>query len=244
MRVRVCSGWHPEGHVQYGRRFLASFDRYWPKEVELQVYTEVFEPMAREACRSLWTCPGSRELKEQLGQSARYQGREPFSAWKDKEVRAGYSYRFDAAKFWKQILIPETAATGLDDGDVLIWLDGDVETTAKIPDNFVDLVLPEGLDIAYLGREPKHSEIGFWAVRIDVETRVFLSGLANCYRTGEFKGMSEWHSAYVWDRVRERFNLREHNLCKPGARGHVWPNTILGQWTRHDKGKRKPGGKA
>lgn len=241
MRIKVCSGWHPAGSAQYGRRFLETFDRYWPAAVELEVYVEQREPMPRDACRSLWDIWGAKSVDEFMQGNERFSGRDVQPDWKATCKQAGYNFRFDARKFWKQILIPGAAALDMADGDLLVWLDGDVVTTAPVPLTMVSDLIGEA-DVCYLGREPKHSEIGFWAVRINDATRAFLSSIANQYHTGEFQNLPEWHSAYVWDHVRRKFQMREANLCAPGARGHVWPNTSLAAYTRHEKGNRKPKG--
>ena len=242
MTLRICSGFSPEGHRQYGQRFLDSFDANWPARVELQVYVERRTDMPRRAYRDLWTVDGARECAKRYDDPM-YRGIAPHDGWKEKERRARYSFRFDAAKFWKQILIPEAASAGLDDGDILVWLDADVMTTAEVPAGWVEELIGDA-ELVYLGREPKHSEIGFWAVRLNPQTRRFLHDIAEMYRDGTAVTLTEWHSAFVWDHVRRAAGLRERNLCPPGARGHVWPRSPLAAYTRHDKGKRKPGGRA
>ena len=243
MMIRVCSGFSPSGRIQYGERFLRSFDRYWPRDVELQVYVEEPMPMPRDAYRDLFSIPGAAEFHERHRDNLEAQGRAPLAAWKRKEHAARYSFRFDAYKFWKQILIPQAAAEGLDDGDILIWLDADVETIARISKlDIVDLM--GDAEVAFLCREPKHSEIGFWAVRIGDKTRRFLADMAEYFTSDRVFELGEWHSAYVWDCARVPLNMREKSLCRRGAHGHVWPNTPLAKWMRHDKGRRKPGGKA
>jgi hypothetical protein len=239
MRVRVCSGFSPTGRLQYGERFLRSFDRYWPRGVELQVWVEEPMPMPRGACRDLWAIPGAREFHERHRDDLRLHGRAPTAIWKDREIAAGYSFRTDAYKFWKQILIPEASSAGLDDGDILVWLDGDVETFAPVPEDLVPSALGSA-EVAYLNRDPKHSEIGFWALRINPSTRLFLHHIALQYRTDRFLDLREWHSAFIWDHERRKAGLIERSLCPPGSRGHVWPRTVLARCLRHDKGKRKP----
>jgi hypothetical protein len=244
IRIRVCSGFSPEGRRQYGERFLAAFDRYWPRSTELQVYVEEPTPMPRDAERSLWSIPGATEFRARWAADPKVNGREAQPCWKEREVSRGYSFKTDAYKFFKQILIPEAAAVGLEPGDVLVWLDADVETTAAVPEGFVDQLLGDA-DVAYLGRTGSHSEIGFWAVRIgDQQDRVrhFLHAIAEQYRSGRFLDLPEWHSAFVWDHVRRSMEvpLCERNLVRPGLRGHVWPYTALASYTRHDKGARKP----
>lgn len=236
--IRVCSGFSPLGRAQYGERFLRAFNRHWPEEVELQVWVEEPMGMPRGAWRDLWSIPGAADFHNRHAQNRAAQGREPRPQWKDRERQRGYSFRHDAYKFWKQILIPEAAAAGMDDGDLLVWLDGDVETIATVPVDLVPRLIGDA-EVCYLGRSHGHSEIGFWAVRLNARTRSFLRQIALIYTTDEVFQLPEWHSAFVWDHVRKASGMVERNLCKPALRGHVWPFTALAKYMRHDKGLRK-----
>lgn len=238
--IRVCSGFSPAGRKQYGDRFLRAFDRYWPKEVELRVYVEEPTPMPRGAERSLWSIPGALAFADRHRGNMAAQGKVARPCWKERERFTGYSFRTDAYKFWKQILIPQAAAQDMADGDLLVWLDGDVESTAPVPPDLVASLLGEA-EVCYLGRCRGHSEIGFWAVRLDPRTRHFLARIAGVYTTDEVFSLPEWHSAYVWDHVRQRQRppLAERNICPEGVAGHVWPSTRLARYMRHDKGARK-----
>ena len=237
--IRVCSGFSPAGRVQYGERFLRSFDQHWPREVELQVWVEEEMPMPRRACRLLFDIPGAAEFHQRHADNPAAKGLVQQPRWKDKERERGYSFRTDAYKFWKQILIPEAAAENMADGDILVWLDGDVDTTRPVPTGLVPDLLGDA-EICYLGRARGHSEIGFWAVRLNPRTRQFLHEIALLYTTDEVFRLPEWHSALVWDHVRRAARFKEQNLVPPGLGGHVWPYTPLARYTRHDKGKRKP----
>jgi hypothetical protein len=237
--IRVCSGWHPQGSRLYGRRFLESFDRFWSKDIELRVYTEEPEQMPRDACRDLWAIPGARDCQAHYA-PAQYHGRVPDERWKPSARAAGYNYRFDAAKFWKQLIIPQAASLDMPDGDILIWLDGDVETIAPIEKEQIADWLGDA-EVCYLGRAPKHSEIGFWAVRLNAITRKFLRLIALQYTSGRVLQLKESHSAFVWDAVRQSMRMIERDMT-PGGRGHVFPQSPVGQHLRHDKGKRKPNG--
>lgn len=239
MRIRVCSGFSPKGRLQYGERFLRTFDARWPSSVELQVYVEEPTKMPRDAERSLWDIPGAIEFNTRHRINYCYHGLIAQPCWKQREVQRGYSFKTDAYKFWKQIMIPEAAAQGLDDGDVLVWLDGDVETTSAVPECFVSEMLGHA-EVSFLGRQNSHSEIGFWAIRLNPRTRQFLTAIADMYRSDNFRHLPEWHSAFIWDHVRQTFGLEERNLVRPGLRGHVWPHTPLDRHLRHDKGGRKP----
>lgn len=237
-RIRVCSGWSPRGRKEYGEKFLWSFDPNWPAEVELAVYVEEPEPMPRNACRDLWSIPGAREFDERHRKNRDAQGLVPHPKWKESEVRRGYSFRHDAYKFWKQILIPAAATADMADGDILIWLDGDVVTRRPLEVRFLHQLMGEA-DVVYLGRGRSHSEIGFWMVRLSPKVRTFLADIATFYTSDAVFNLQEWHSAFVWDTVREWSGLVEKNLCRPGAHGHVFPDTILSSYLRHDKGPRK-----
>jgi hypothetical protein len=77
---------------------------------------------------------------------------------------------------------PEAAAQGHGRWRLLVWLDGDVETTRDVPVDLVEQLLGAA-EICYLGRARGHSEIGFWAVRLNPRTRKFLHDIAEVYRT-------------------------------------------------------------
>lgn len=237
--IRVCSGFSPAGRKLYGDRFLATFDRYWPAEIELRVYVEEQMAMPRDAMRILWSIRGATRCRKNYADPL-YQGRVPTENWKQSAIAAGYNFRLDASKFWKQMLIPQAASLDMADGDILIWLDGDVESIKPVPSGLIESLVDKH-DVAFFGRGAKHSEIGFWAVRLAPLTRDFLAEIADWYIDATVLALKEWHSAFVWDHCRRSLDLDGRNLCPPGAHGHVWPLTPLARYTRHDKGKRKPG---
>jgi hypothetical protein len=238
--IRVVSGWHPAGRLAYGSRFLASFAKHWPADVQLHVYTEEPEPMDRGVCRNVLAITGAAALLRDLGERPEACGKQSREGWKQSEMEAGYSFRYDARRFFKQLIIPADCARDMKDGDVLIWMDGDVETTAPVP-----RVLPDSLlgnrDLFYLGREPKHSEIGTWGVRLNDTTRAFLDALSRCYIGRGFFELREWHSAFVFDHVRGMFPQMQQRNLTPGGRGHVYPRSALAPYLRHDKGDRVKG---
>lgn len=208
--------------------------------------------MPRGAERSLWDCRGVREFIKANGHIAAHNGKRDHEAvpaermpsrWREKEWREGYTFRFDAVKFCRQLFIPEHAATDMADGEILVWLDGDVETVKAVPEGFVEALVGTA-DGAFLGRMGTHSEIGFWAVRLNRLTRRMLSDIANMYRDGTVFSLPETHSAFVWDFVRQTLPAINMKNLTPRGKGHVWPTTELAAYTRHDKGNRKYRGAA
>lgn len=245
MSVTVCTGFSPIGRVEYGERFLRTFSQFWPADVGLKVFVEHSDAKLEASMRdgtfvSLWSCPGVEDFIKRHINRPEAVGRQPGPKWKSGDVRRGYSFRFDAVKFCRQLFIPETAAAGLADGDILVWLDADVVTYRQIPNGFVEGMLGDA-DCCYLGRGRKHSEIGFWAVRLNPLTRGFLGLLAATYRSDIVFSLGEWHSAFVWDACRTASadkGVRFLDLT-PGGQDHVWMQSPLVHYTDHVKGDRK-----
>lgn len=248
MGVTVMSGFSPKGRIEYGERFLAGFASYWPGAVKLQVFVEELaegSASVRPAynLRSLWDCPGQREFLDRHAGNLAAQGRAknlPIP-WKPGAMANGYNFRFDAVKFSRQCFIPETAAAGLPDGEILVWLDADVVTHHPVPTGFLEGLIGDA-DGAFLGRGRKHSEIGYWAVRLSPGTRTFLAQLAGLFRNDTVFQLKEWHSAFAWDWCRieatEQIGLVFRDLT-PGGQGHVWHQSPLCRYTDHLKGNRK-----
>jgi len=248
MTTAVMTGFSPAGYQEYGKRFLETFEQFWPEEVELNVFVEEPwpGPVHGAMAYSLWSrCLGQREFLDRHKDNLEAQGRKPNARWKEKECIAGYSFRFDAAKFSRQCFIPEAAASLMEDGSVLCWLDGDVVSFNHVPEGFIEGLLGQH-DCCYLGRGMKHSELGFWACRLSPLVREWLRDLAELFRSDKIFNLHEWHSAYAWDHARKVYEskgLRAHNLT-PNGSGHVWFQSPLGNYMDHLKGDRKATGRS
>jgi hypothetical protein len=137
MTITVCSGFSVAGYREYGHNFIKSFDKYWPSNIDLIVYTEQSVSMPRGSCRSLWDCEGARDFQNRHGDDGRRRGTLPIHGWRQKDHKEGYSWRFDAAKFYKQCLIPYDVSKQLSQDDILVWLDADVITFDNLPESFI-----------------------------------------------------------------------------------------------------------
>jgi len=233
--VTVCTGFSQSGYRLYGERFLESFDRHWPRSVDLKVYTEERTEVPRGECRSLFDIPGCAAFLDRHRGNVAANGREPRPGWSAKDRRAGYCYRFDAWKFCRMAMIPRDAARDLGDG-ILVWLDADVMTYRDVPEGFVEGLIGDA-DVAYLGRVPKHSETGFIAFRLP-EARRLIDAYADLYASDTVFDLLEWHSAYAFDQARGATGITGRDLT-PSGRGHVWFQSPLGQYMDHLKGARK-----
>jgi hypothetical protein len=245
MNLTVVTGWSPSGWLEYGRRFLETFDEYWPADVALRIYVEELGP--QPACRRdvrqvlLDEISGCRAFIERHRESARANGRDVRPTWKESCRLAGYNYRFDAVKFSRQGFIPYHAAAELRAG-LLCWLDGDVVSLRRVPPGFVEGLLPDDKACAYLGRGDKHSEIGFQLYRVP-DALPMLRTFSAIYEADAVFDLPEWHSAYVFDIARKRSGIAALDLT-PGGTGHVWMASPLRAFTDHLKGKRKKWGRS
>lgn len=239
--LTVVTGWSPAGLHEYGRLFLHTFLKFWPADVQLVVYVEHKHDLPAEAAgrvelRSFFDIPCAADTLA-LYDSQVHRGKVPTDKWKRSAREKGYNFRFDAWKFCRQGIIPIHASLHLEVGDLMVWLDGDVATTARIPPGFIEGLLPKGSDVAYLGRDPKHSEIGFQLYRRG-GSRALLQEFSDLYSTGEILKRKEWHSAYAFDIARVESGIRAHNLT-PGGSGNVWQQSPLQRYMVHNKGERK-----
>lgn len=239
MKIKVVTGFSPSGFIEYGERFLKTFEKHWPKDIQLAVYVE--KPIAITSMRMtpvpLWECYGAMSFVSRHRDDAEKNGRKPNERWKERHKRGGYNFRFDAVKFCRQCFIPRDAAASMQDGDLLVWLDADVITFDTPPNGFLESLIGDA-DISFLGRARMHSEIGYWSVRLNPRTRAFLEEFGAMWDSDRVFELPEWHSAFVFDHVRREAGLIERNLTPHGT-GHVWFQSPLGKYTDHCKGARK-----
>lgn len=240
--LTVCTGWSPTGWTEYAWRFLESFNRHWPK-ARFYAYTEVPYYLPRGENKLIWDIPGCREFIERHQNSPKARGRAIKPDWKQSAIAQGYNWRFDAWKWCRQGFIPLAAAEQAGERGLLLWLDADVVTFEDIPEGFIESLLPEGKDVAYLGRSKKyHSEIGFQLYRLP-EAMPMLRRFRDYYASDEVFNLGEWHSAHVFDKARIETGMKGHDLT-PGGTGHVWWQSPLCKYMDHLKGDRKKGGRS
>ena len=241
--LTVCTGWSPAGWLEYGQRFWQTFDRHWPANVRLLVYGEEQRALKSLRGRTVSMLPlssieGCSDFLRRWKDRPVAHGREVLPTWKASCRMAGYNFRFDAWKFSRQGFIPLAAAEACNT-EFLAWLDGDVVTLRDVPPGLVEVMAP-GKAVAYLGRAPKHSEIGFQLYRLPQAVRM-LRRFRDLYANDEIFRYPEWHSAYAFDLARKETNTPGQDLT-PGGSGNVWEQSFLRGWTVHLKGKRKAQG--
>lgn len=249
--LTICTGMWGTAWERYGQRFFETFDAMWPAEVALHVWSDRPLPI-ESAARSvrnmrLGLTDGWTSFMERHRGDAEKNGRAPNARWKPSERQRGYTFRYDALRFAGQAFAPEASSFTMDDGEVLAWLDADMVTFSPPPPAWIESLIGDR-DGAFLGRGAKHSEIGFWAVRLDVDTRRLLCDFANLYRSDKLFGLGQWHSAFAWDHVRKALTFEgiiDLRDLTPGGRGHVWFQSPLRAHLDHLKGEvRKSAGRS
>lgn len=247
MKITVVTSYSPKGYADYGRHFLTGFDKHWPREVDLVVYTETDDKTAprdvtRHAVveRNLLKLNEVRRFRRRHRADLQVRGQAPTPAWKDKERRVGYSFRTDAYKFFRKPMAIWDAVTHLVAGEDqwLVWIDADTRWLGPPPAGVFDKLLPDGADVTYLSRPWMHSECGWAAFRLP-SSWGFVDAWADLYRSDQFKKHKEWHDSYLFDRVREKSGLRFVPINDEKANPHPWHASPLTGWSDHLKGPRR-----
>lgn len=236
--LTIVTGWSPKGWSEYAHRFASTFVPNLPKGVKIVSYIEDDLKVAGIETRDVLSIEGCREFIEKYRNDDRANGRDVQPNWKQSCKDKRYNFRFDAWKFCRQGFIPYHALKNCETR-YLAWLDADVIAKRPIPQGFIESLLPEGKCVAYLGREPKFSEIGFQLYDTScMGTISMLKKFRDVYITEEIFNLKEWHSAYAFDYARITTNANGHSLT-PGGHGNVWEQSPLIKYTDHLKGKRK-----
>lgn len=227
--MKVITTCHAEGFTEYGFRCLESF-HLWPANAELTWYTEGFA----------------------LPESARVTGvsvdkisdLEHFKA-RHVEFEAP-GWRWDVVRFANKVFAAIDAL--YDHKGLGVWLDADCVTFKRIPEGFIESMLPAGNYLAYFGRRGMYTETGFWIMDCShPQHMAFLDSWRDWYLSGKFKRLTQWHDCMTFDATRRAFEeaglIHCHNLsCEFDREHHPLVKSQLGQYIDHCKGPRKAAG--
>lgn len=239
--VTTCS---PEGWEQYGRRMVKTFERHWPADVTLTVYTEGFEIPVFENVREAHFPPWFHEWKIRHRYSADANGRDPRRNRRNRD----HDYRRDCVKFAHKVAAITDA--GVDSpADLVIWMDADIITHAAVDQAWIESLFPaSSVDyMAWLDRQRVYPECGFMMFRPGhPASDRFMRLLKSTYETDAVFGLTETHDSFVIAHlvrqcVRQGWFPEPHSLSGPKARLSHHPFVIsrLGERLDHAKGRRK-----
>lgn len=260
-RFLVVTSFHRK-QAEWGMRMAGSWGNNWPApfNCELIIYAEdclVGHPDGLQ-CDLPWIkvvdlhecCPELVAFKEKHRDNPQAHG----LGWDGKvkwpsqpSPKGPYHYRLDAVKFANKTFAVIHAATNfLEEFDVLIWMDADTLTHRKVPEEYLETLLPKGYQVAWLERQGVYPECGFYL--LDLKSPVLhlaLKRWARLYITGDlFKDLTEWHDSFVFSWIIKQYEainlLKVHSLSGKGAKtNHPLANGPLGAYFDHLKGKWK-----
>ena len=251
MTTQVVTSFSAAGWTQYGRRFVETFCRYWPREVALHAYSEdlnhryLGDMLGRDLDRVCVCHDLQAPFFERHAGNARAQGREQRSGdygWTPNKIAAGYNFRLDAFRFSKKVFAIQAAAHRQAQGR-LFWVDADVVTFDPVPADLLKRMLPSDAAISCLDRGDYHSECGFVGYNLDHSaTRPFIDAFAALYETENVFQLEQWHDSWVFDWLRKKMNVAAYAIphC---SRKQPFVNSELGRVMDHLKGASKIKGK-
>lgn len=243
--ITVLTSFGKRGYADYGARFIETFKKFWPQDVQLLIYHEGQPELG--GYDLLCDVVPCKEFLDRYENDLVVQGklRGPGHHWKRDCVQEGYNFRFDAYKFSRKIFAIEHAVKLVQRGK-LFWVDADVITFDDVTNDFLHRQLPDDVCTSYLGRvKGYHSECGFVGYNLDqVRCHDFINVFASLYRSGMFMKLAEWHDSWVYDYVRAQMGITSKNLSAIGSSGHVFIQSELGLCMDHLKGDRKQFGRS
>ena len=152
-------------------------------------------------------------------------------AVKQEEAKDPTNYRWQARRFCHKVFSVEQAFYTFTD-DEIYWFDADVEFTGKID---FDALKPYESGVTYLGRSAwAHTEGGF--IGFGSEAHDIIDMWLDFYLTGSLFMLQEWHDMYAFDMALALTKCPKKNLAENIALKHVWPHTVLANFSAHHKG--------
>ena len=239
----VITSFSPHGYNLYGRNFIETFARFWPKSVRLAVYVETEqEPIEEYNDREVLVL----QLADVLAWSNFYDRIKSFRLMCG-DTGQGYSIDYDA-RMARKTFMQNHAVKRF--GGRVIWIDADSLTHSVVPDSFIDSVLPSDKFCCYLGRKNIYTESGFLGFNADHPiASPFFEAYVKMFTTGSIFTFERWHDCIAFDAVREQAEKKNpdafNNLgagVDPGPGLQVFINSALGKYMDHLKGGRKSRG--
>lgn len=226
MRALVVTSWSDVGYELYGRRWVETFDKYWPGN-----------------CTKLVVTDWHLSIDEQ------------FTAFKERHAdkaldasHPSYDYRKDLLRFAHKVFALKAALKDAEGYDYLIWLDGDVETKAEVTDDLLAKICPDDKDGALLSRADSapHPECGFMSFNLRRKGRDFLNRFINLYESDNILKLNEWHDSHAFMIMLVAHTKFADSVWEDLAPAGVGPHgldafeaSILNDFFYHKKGNRK-----
>ena len=241
----VITTFNKDSYDAYSNKMLSSFDKYWPKEINIHAYYENMKiPGDDLSSRVVF-----HNFNEQVKDWYKFKEKFFFKESNKPDNSVNSFYKYSASKFAHKVYsIKEQLKNNL--SDYLIWLDSDIITINNIDIDFLKDLTNEQLYLSYHGREhiKFHSEAGFLIFNTRNKFHEeFWQRMSDMYDKGELFNEKEWHDSYIFDVVRinlEKKECKNFNISRLGLKQtndilNVFDNSVLGKYMIHFKGNRK-----
>ena len=201
--IAVVTTFDQKSYYKYGRNMISSFNKRWPRGVDLYVYYEKEKPNIKSNRIHFIdinkACPGLNKFKKKWKNDPRANG------WKSS---TRFGYKWMAIKFSHKVYCISHAARTLPH-DILVWLDADTVSTKWVSNKFIYGLIPKKFYCSYLGRGKRHSECGFMAFSIKHRNNIkFMDKYQWYYDSGDIFNLEQWNDCYVFDHVRKRMHKK------------------------------------
>jgi hypothetical protein len=224
----ICTMNH-EYYQTCGKKFIETFDKFWPREIPLYVYYEGQQPdIISDRIHYL---DREKELPEYVAFRERHKGDQRAHGFRPK-----YNFRFDAIKFSaKAIMIAKEGI--LARKRFMIYLDADTETFKKVDFDWIKKILPLGqwhtdkfydppcygiIDraryyyfCACLKRKDMPTESGFYSFDLDRDfhevpgrphATQFFYDYIQLYTQDKIFELDEWADHFAFDHLRKKYD--------------------------------------
>ena len=259
MSITVITTFPEKAYEVYAQRMIESFIECWPKNIKLHVYYEGQCPSINNP-QVKYT--DLHKASPELVAFKNKHKNDPVANGQVEEIPGGVrrvtlhghkdkmkgSFLWDAVRFAHKTFCVAHAINNIN-SDMILWLDADTYTFAKIPESFVRNTLPDNKLTCYLGRGGIYPECG-WVGYNKNHKKIyeFINAWTSLYTTGKIFQEIEWHDSYLYWQILKRVAPNEGHdigiMTEGNVAPHVFINSDLGKYIDHMKGKRKIKGKS
>lgn len=257
-KFSVVTTFNQSGYDKYASRMIDTFLQNWPSCVDLYVYAE--NCSVSQSADNLKVYSVETQLPDLVNFKLKWQndpkavGKQQLNGNDRRGKPLGIGFKWDAVRFSHKVYAVCDAARHLN-SDVMFWMDADTVCHSPIDIKFIEMQMPEPVEIAYFGRSRKYTECGFYGLNLRSQiTQYFVELFQWQYDNAEqgIFSMKEWHDSWVFDRVREQIKSRfpdwhqydwSNGIVQ--GEGHPLINSSWGAYLDHLKGdSRKKNGKS
>ena len=254
-KISVVTTFNRRGLAEYAQKMIDSYMENWPEEIKLWLYPEECNPRLKEHYHERiemfdmnTSVHDLVKFKEKWGKVPYANGDVTRDPVRGKRRDAGKGFKWDAVRFAHKVYSIFHCAKHTD-ADIVMWMDADMLCHSPITYDEVLNMIPNHVDICYVGRERKWPECGLYTINLKSDGgKRFLEKFEWVYQNAEagIFTMDEWHDSFVFEQVRRQVQPECHNWAAGlvVGEGHPLINSEWGKYLDHLKGGRKRLGKS